>query len=219
MSGKLFPLGPACPAGESAIDILETKPLLQSFVRVNAYTVRTRTFTGEQTPAYTREVMSIGPTGQAVVVLPYDPVRDCVILIEQFRLPSYVSGRTNGWTLEPAAGLIETGDTPEESARRECREECNRELGRLVKVGHYMPSPGAFTELIHLFIGEVEAGETGTLAGLSDEHEFIRAHVLGVEEALALVDSDRIDNGNALIALNWLARHRERLRADWRKPA
>ena len=132
MSDKLFPLGPACPAGESAIDILETKTLLKSFVRVTEYTLRTRTFTGEQTPVYQREVMSIGPTGEAVVVLPYDPVRDSVILIEQLRLPAHISQRTNGWTLEPAAGLIETGDTPEESARRECREECSRELGRMV---------------------------------------------------------------------------------------
>ncbi len=215
-NSKLFPLGPQCEPGEVALEVLSHELSYKNFVRVETYSLRTRGYNGEVTQPYMREIMSVGPTASASVLLPYDPVRDVVVLIEQLRLPSYIAKRTNGWTLEPVAGLIEVGDDPETTARRECLEECNREAKRVVKIGHYMPSPGAFTEVIHLFVGEIEAGEGGDIAGLEAEHEYIRTHVLSFDEAMQLVDSNQIDNGNCLIALNWLARHRERLRKEWR---
>lgn len=212
---KIKNLGPEPDGDKPVLEILERKESFKGFVKVDTYIIRTRRFDGTITEPYDREIMSIGPSAMASVLLPYDPVRDVVILIEQVRLPAYISKRTNGWTLEASAGLIELGDDPEATARRECLEECAREVKRIAKVGHYMPSPGGFNEIIHLYIGEVEAGETGQIAGLASENENIRSHVISFNDAMELVDSDRIDNGNTLIALNWLARHRDRLRAEW----
>lgn len=216
-SEKLFPLGPEDRPGEKNIEIISSVSSFRNFLKVDTYTLRSRRFNGSMTETYEREILSAGPTGSAIVLLPYDPARDVVVLIEQLRLPSHISGRTNGWTLEPVAGHIEVGGMPEDTARRETLEECGLEVKRLHKVAHYMPSPGSFTELMYLFIGEVEAGQNGVICGLSEEQEDIRSHVIALDDAIRLADEDKIDNANALLAINWLARHREKLRSEWLK--
>lgn len=211
------PLGPDARPGEANIEIVSSQNSFRSFLKVDTYTLRSRRFSGSMTETYQREIMTVSGSGACAVLLPYDPARDVVVLIEQLRIPSYLSGRTNGWTLEPVAGLIEIGDTPEDTARREALEECAREVKRLHKIGHYLPSPGTFTEVAHLFIGEVEAGTGGEISGVSDEQEDIRSHVISLDDAICMADENRIDNANCLIAINWLARHRDKLRAEWLK--
>lgn len=216
-SKKLFPLGPQLEAGDSGVEVIASRVTYKRFLTTEHYTLRSRRFDGQMTEAYERDIGSTGSTGLVAAVLPYDPVRDVVVLIEQFRLPAYISKRTNGWTLEPVAGVIEAGGTPEDTARREALEEAGREIKRMVKVGHYLPSPGISTEIINLFIGEVEAGTGGEIGGLAEEHEDIRSHVLSFDDVLKLADEDLIDNANCLLAINWLARNREKLRAEWLK--
>jgi len=215
MKNILPELGPPLREGEAAVEIIDKNTRFENFARVDVYRLRSRNFDGSMTEIYDRDILSIGPNSTAAVILPYDPVRDVVVLIEQLRLPSFITKRSTGWSLEPVAGLIETGDDPETTARRESIEEAGLKINRTIKVGHYLPSPGAFTEVIHLFIGEVTAGNTGQIHGLAHEHENIRSHIMSFAHAIALVDANQIENGNCLIALNWLARHRERIRAEW----
>lgn len=60
--------------------------------------------------------------GHAAVLLPFDPVRDEVVLIEQIRIAAYDTSETPR-LLEMVAGMIEEGESVEDVARREAIEE------------------------------------------------------------------------------------------------
>jgi ADP-ribose pyrophosphatase len=153
--------------------------------------------------------------GRAVAVIPYDPVNDTVVLIEQFRLPALAAGLAP-WLVEVAAGLADGEETDEEVARRETREETGFVVTALASAGRFILSPGVADETLALFAGRVEAvpGAAGH-AGLAEEHEDIRVFVLPAAEAFALLDQGRIVNMTTALALLWLRANRERLRAEW----
>ena len=152
---------------------------------------------------------------EAVSVLPYDPVRDVVVLIEQFRAGA-IEAPDGPWLIEGVAGMLDAGERPEETAAREVREECGLDVGRLEFAGLYMASPGATTERVHAFVGEVTAPEHGGIHGLADEHEDIRVEVFAYEDAVAMLRSGRIMAANTVIPLQHLMLNRDRLRLAWR---
>lgn len=153
--------------------------------------------------------------GRAVAVIPYDPVRDTVVLIEQFRLPALAAG-LGPWLVEVAAGLADGEETDEAVARRETLEETGLVVTALCLAGRFMLSPGIADETITVFAGRVEApeGEAGH-AGLPAEHEDIRVFSVPAEEAFAMASDGRIVNITTALALLWLAAHRDRLRREW----
>jgi len=149
----------------------------------------------------------------AVTVLPYDPVRDCVMVVEQFRFGPLVRGDLNPWSLEPVAGRIDPGESPEQAVRRETMEEAGLELGDLLLVGGHYPSPGAVSEYLYSYIGLARlTAEQEGVNGLESEAEDIRAHVIAFARLMELVDSGEVQNGPMLLSAHWLARHRDRLR-------
>lgn len=210
-----FPLGPSLPEGVSPVEILERKTIYHDFLHLEQFTVTTRRFDGSKTEAYSRRILTTGESGCAAIILPYDPVQDKVVLIEQFRMAAHVAGRPSAWLVEPVAGLIAQGDTPEETAHREMLEECGRPAKRLEKVATCMPSPGCFTEVIHLFVAQVDAGLGGEVNGLEHEHENIRSHVMPADEAIALNNAQAFDNGPLVTLLFWLAHNKASLRERW----
>lgn len=153
--------------------------------------------------------------GRAVAVIPYDPVRDTVVLIEQFRLPALAAG-LEPWLVEVVAGLADGDEADEAVAVRETAEETGLAVTALARAGRFILSPGVADETITLFAGRVEAPacEAGH-AGLAEEHEDIRVFALPADEAFALVAEGRIVNIITALALFWLMANRERLRRDW----
>ena len=151
----------------------------------------------------------------AVSVLPYDPVRDQVVLIEQFRTGA-IEAPDGPWMIEAVAGMLDPGERPEEACAREVREECGLELRRLEFAGLYMASPGATTERVHAYVGEVTAPEHGGIHGLAHEHEDIRVEVATYEEAVGMLRAGRIIAANTVIPLQHLMLNRDRLRLAWR---
>jgi ADP-ribose pyrophosphatase len=149
-----------------------------------------------------------------VCVLPYDPQRDCVVLIEQFRVGA-LDKSANPWLLELVAGLIDKDEVPEEVARREALEEANLPLTSLWPITQYYPSPGGSDERVHLFIGRCDSAGAGGVYGLAEEGEDIRVHVWPLEDALAALKEGRIDNAASIIALQWLALNRAEVRGLW----
>lgn len=149
----------------------------------------------------------------AVTVLPWDPVRDRVLLVEQFRYGPWLRGDPNPWSLEPIAGRIDPGETPEAAARREAEEEARLVLGRLHPVARYYPSPGAVSEYLFSYVAEADLPDSAAgVAGLASEGEDIRAHVIGLDRLMALVASGEAENGPLLVSALWLETHRARLR-------
>lgn len=150
----------------------------------------------------------------AVCMLPYDPQRDEVVLIEQFRVG--VLGKTgNPWLIELVAGLIDKDEQPEQVAHREAQEEAGLDISALWPMTKYFPSPGGSTEFVHLFLGRCDSRGVGGLHGLVEEGEDIRVSVWAFEDALQAVRDGRISNAASIIALQWLALNRAEVRGLW----
>lgn len=183
-----------------------------NFFAVEEYDFRHRRFDGGWSPRVNRAAFF---TADAATVLPYDAARDRVLLIEQFRVGPYGRGDSECWSLEAIAGLIEAGETPETTVRREAIEEAGVTVGHLHPVHGYYPSPGAKTEFIYSYVGEADLHDgTGGLGGLAAEGEDIRAHVVPFDRAMDLVETGEIGNAPLILSLLWLARNRERLLAS-----
>jgi ADP-ribose diphosphatase len=180
---------------------------------------RHRRFDGSMSDARTWELWRRGP---AVALVPYDPVTDTVVLIEQFRLPALAAG-LDPVMVELPAGLMEDGERPEPAMHRELWEEMRLRADRLERIGAYLLSPGGCDEALELYVGRVRApaadaeGIAGH-AGAELEGEDIRTRVWPAERAIAMALAGRIPNSVAAIGLLWLAAKRVTLREKWREP-
>ena len=193
------------------VELLDKSERYSGFFRINCYRLRHRLFAGGWSGAIEREVFE---RGHAVGVLPYDPVADSVVLIEQFRIGALVAGMSP-WLIEVVAGIAEEGEAPEEVARRETQEEAGLEIQALMPMCRYLVSPGGSSESVLLYCGRVDSRGAGGIHGLAEEHEDIRVDRVAYEEAMHLLEEGRVTNSVSLIALQWLALHRDRVRAAW----
>ncbi len=144
-------------------------------------------------------------------MLPYDPARGKVVLIEQFRAGA-IHGDGPPWLIECVAGVIEQGENEEQVALRECVEEAGCEITRLEPISRYAVSPGGTTEHCSLFCGIVDSDGVGGIHGLAHENEDIRVLVVDSEEAYAGLRDGRIRSSATIIALQWLELNEARLR-------
>ena len=196
----------SAPDGE--IELLGREPLLRSYLEVDHLRFRHRLFAGGMSGEVSREVLL---RGAAVVVMPYDVKRDRIVLVEQFRVGAYVNGEPP-WLLEAIAGLVEPGETPAEVAIREAREEAGLALTHVHHVLDYYASPGALSEKAILFWASADTDGIGGVHGLDHEHEDIRVHVMDFTDAMQALEAGRIRSATGLVALQWLALNRGRLR-------
>ena len=151
--------------------------------------------------------------GDAVAVLLYDPVNDKVVMVEQFRVGA-LEDETGPWLLEVVAGIVEPGESAKDVAQRECHEEAGLEVHAFESVHSFYPSPGACSERLYLLCGLVDSSKAEGIHGIADEGEDIRVVVMEYEEVENLLGTDRISSASAIIALQWLQLHRERLRIE-----
>ncbi|OEC34315.1 ADP-ribose pyrophosphatase [Pseudomonas sp. 21C1] len=197
--------------GPDAVEIVEREACFRGFYRLDRLHLRHRQFSGEMGPVLSRELFM---RHDAVCVLPYDPQRDEVVLIEQFRVGAMEKG-AHPWLLELVAGLIDTDEVPEAVAHREAREEADLELTSLWPITQYFPSPGGSDEHVYLYLGRCSSLGAGGVHGLAEEGEDIRVHVWPFEDALQAVKDGRINNAASIIALQWLALNRAEVRGLW----
>ena len=198
-------------ARNERVEIVEKTTPFEGYFQVDRYRLRHAKFEGGWTDVFQREVFE---RGHAAAVLPYDPARDCVVLIEQFRIGAYAAG-LDPWLIEVVAGIIGAGETPEEVVRREAVEEAGCRIEALEPVGTLLMTPGGSSETLALYCGRTDSRGLGGVHGLDHEGEDIRVLVTPAEEALAMLTSGRIVNAQAMLALQWLALNREALRARW----
>lgn len=162
-------------------------------------------------PEISREVLRVGDVAG---VLLYDPKRDEILLNQQFRMGALMAGATDPCLFELVGGLVDAGETPAEAARREAVEEAGCTVTELEPVAVCYSSPGCLDEVFHLFIGRVDAPRAG-LHGLETEGEEIRTHLFPADKVIDMADQGLIPHGMTLLCINWLARHRARLRQKW----
>jgi len=186
--------------------------LCDGYLRVDRYRVTHQLYGGGWSQMLEREVMS---RGAVAGVLLFDPTRQEVVLVEQFRIGAWATDWLDPWLLECVAGIVESGEKPEEVAIREAVEEAGCTITRLEPITRYLTNPGSSTEQVHLFCGQIDATDVGGLHGLAGEGEDIRASVWPLDEALAMLDGQRICNAMTLIALQWLSLHHGDLTIQW----
>jgi ADP-ribose pyrophosphatase len=183
----------------------------QGFFRLEKYEFRHTLFNGGWSPPLVREVFR---RNNCVGVLLYDPDRDEIVLIEQFRMGAMVQTE-QAWLLEIVAGGIEEGETPVEVAYREAEEEAGCKIEKLELISRFYTSPGGTSELLTLYCGKVDTSKVGGVHGLDEEDEDILVSVISSDEAFSLVAQNRIESAIPIIAIQWLELNKAKLRAKW----
>lgn len=198
--------------GRKDVHLIEARKRYAGFFNVEDLQLTHRRFDGTMSEPVNRAVL-VG--SDCAMVLPYDPVRDRVLVVEQFRPGAYLRGDLNPWTIEPIAGIIDPGEEPEEAARREAVEEAGVDIGALHCVSAAYPSPGSTSEHFYIYIGETELPEgSDGIAGLATEAEDIRSHVMDWADFDAALYAGTYRLLPLIVAGHWLARNRDRLRAS-----
>lgn len=192
-------------------EVVDRTVVYQGVFRLAHYHIRQRLYNGGWSETYHREVFE---RYMGAAILPYDPLRDHVILIEQFR-PGSLADPKSPWLIEIPAGVITHNEKPDSVATREAMEEAGCEITTIEPICEYFVSPGASNEYLNLYIGKVDSADVGGIHGLVHEHEDIRVINIPAEEAFARLRSGHIKTSPAIIALLWLQLHRRRLQDLW----
>ena len=197
---------------EAEVHVIERTTPYRGYMRLDHYKLKHKIFDQGWSIELSREVLE---RGQCVGLLPYDPERDEVVLLEQFRIGGYTSPDASPWQIECVAGMIEPGHFSEETALRETEEEAGVQVTELEPMHHYLTSPGCTSESLELFCGCVDTEGVGGIFGLAEEGEYIRVFVVPAEEAFAMLDRGEIGNAMTIIALQWLKLHHTMMREKW----
>ena len=199
---------------EDDVQIARQRAPYTGFFGVEEADLRFRRFDGSLSRPVTRAAFIMS---DAVTVLPYDPVKDLVLLIEQYRFGVHARGDPNPWSLETIAGRIDAGESPEDAARRETQEEAELDLRALLPVSSFYPTPAAVSEYVYAFVGIAGLEPGGRhVGGLDSEAEDIRTHVVPLKRLLDMIETGEVATAPLLISAFWLGAQRDRLRAEFR---
>lgn len=196
--------------GRETIEVIAQRQPYSEYFALQEMDLTFPHFDGSKSVPVTRAAFV---SGDAVTVLPYDPGRDRVLVVEQFRFGPYLRGDPHPWSLEPVAGRIDAGESPDAAARRETLEETGVAINGLLPVSRYYPSPGAMTEYLFSYVGLADlSDDVAGIGGLAAEAEDIKSHILSFNALMDLVGSGEADNGPLILTALWLARHRDVIR-------
>lgn len=193
---------------DKKFEILGKQEVYHGFFRLEKYRLKHGLFAGGWSPEIERELFR---RGSCVAVVLYDPDKDAVVLIEQFRVGALLRQEVP-WLLEIVAGAVEEGETPEEVAYREAIEEAGCEIRELLPINAFYTTPGGSSEWLTLYCGVVDSSGVGGIHGLDHEQEDILVSVVSFDEAYALMEQGKINSGIPIIAIQWLALNRDKLR-------
>ena len=193
------------------VTLIKKESLYDGFFKLNRYLFTHKLFDGGQSKVVSREVFE---RGHAAAVLPYDPERDELVLLEQVRFPA-IETNDNCWLIEVVAGIIDPGESIEDVCHREAAEEAGIELQNLTPICSYLTSPGGTTERIYLYIAQVDASTAKGIHGLEHEAEDIKVLRVPEKQAIQWLEQGKIDNAAAIIALQWFVLNKQTLLSGW----
>ena len=193
------------------VEITEKATPFQGYFRIDRYTLRHKKFNGAWSAPMTREIFE---RGHAAGVLLYDPAKDMVGLIEQFR-PGALAAGWEPWLIEIVAGIIDKGQTPEQVAIREAQEEAGVTVTQMEQMYSYLVTPGGSTESMILYCAKVDSSSLSGTHGLAHEGEDIRVFALPYAQAMDWLNSGKISNSMTMLSLLWLALNRDDVRQRW----
>ncbi len=184
---------------EPRFKIINKKNIYSGFFKMNEVALKYKKYDGSWSNVIKRELFG---GAQVSAVLPYDPLKKEIILIQQFR-PGTISKKFNNYLDEIVAGIIDPGEDPETAAKRECFEETGCKVKKILPIQGYFPAPGSSESFYHLFIAEIETFEGERIMGLKTENEDILVRSYKISEVKDKLKNGEILNGLTLIALQW----------------
>ena len=193
--------------------VISKKLLYSGFFKLSRFELKHDLFEGGQSPVLTRELLD---RHHAAAVLPYDPVRDELVLIEQFRIGAG-EDPSGPWLIEIIAGLREPDESAEQLVHREAEEEAGCTVSEIIPVHQYYSSPGSSNEQIQIYFARTDTSGLGGIHGIDEEGEDIRVHVVSSDTAFDWLDQGRIDSALPIIALQWFRLNRDKIRRQWLK--
>ena len=179
--------------------IINKKNLYSGFFSLNKYEFIHKKHNGEWTNSVEREVFS---GAHVSTLLPYDPIKKEIILIQQFRA-GVLSRYDKDYLYEIVAGIIDEGERPEETAKRECFEETGCKVKKIIPIQAYFPAPGSSESYYHLYLGEINSFDGERITGLQEENEDILVKSFKIDDLREMLKEKKIINGLTLIALQW----------------
>jgi len=193
------------------VDITRSDVVYDGYFTLQQHILRHRLFDGNWSNEMSREVFYSGP---AITVLPYDPKRDEVLLIEQFRMAAHPTNPAP-WLIEVVAGRMEGDEAPETTVHREAMEEAKIALQNLTLIASIYTAPGFADEVLHHYCAQADLSQAGGVHGLACENEDIRTLIIPFEVAMNAIKTGEITTGPAITSLYWLALNRDKLREQW----
>lgn len=193
------------------IKIFERETSFDGFLKVDKFRLKYRLYDGHWSEHICRE---LSVRNAAVGVLLFDPIRDEIVLVRQFRIGA-LKDNISPWLLELVAGMVDKDETLENVAIRETKEESNCEIIELYRICDYFSSPGVSDEKVTLFCGKIDSTNARGIYGLADENEDIEVVTLHYSDVLAAVESGYINNAMSIIAIQWLALNKDKIVDAW----
>lgn len=190
------------------LTIVKKEVIWQGYFKMLKYYFTHSLFGGGTSQIIERELFE---RDTAVAVIPYDPITDEIVLVEQIRVGAFEHD-VNPWMTELVAGMIEEGEAADDVAKRELFEETGLECQYLEKIMSYLVSPGGTSEKIELYIAHVDASSAKKIAGLECEGEDIRTLKMGVNDAIEKLSLSEFQNGVTIVGLQWLALNHQRIK-------
>jgi ADP-ribose pyrophosphatase len=194
------------------VSVKPVKNLYKGFFQVDLYQFEHALFAGGKSELISREILE---RGDAIAVLPYDPISDTVLLIEQIRIGA-IKSKHSPWLLECIAGMTDGSDDYESVVKKEAYEEAGLNLTELEFMLSYLSSPGGTTERLHLYLARADLSDVESgVYGLETEGEDIKTHVLSVDDVLTRLNNGEMDNAATVICMQWLALNHEKMKHKW----
>lgn len=179
--------------------VLDKQQAYRGFFKLDRYQVDFELFRGGMSGAVMRECSAT--SGFVVAGLPYDPLRECFVLIEQFRIGAMVAGE-HPWQLEIVAGFMDVpGESADDCMQRELEEEIGTRARALHHVQTYFPSPGGSAGQTHLYFAEVDSAQVARHTGLLEEGEDILVHCVPYTAVFEQLAQGEVKNATMLLAL------------------
>lgn len=192
---------------ERKFEIIGKESVYEGFFVMEKFRIRHTLFAGGWSGEISRELFR---RNNCVAVILYDPVVDKIVLIEQFRVGAAANSE-RAWLVEIVAGAIDEGETPEQVAYRESKEEAGCDILELRLINRFYTTPGGSSEMISLFYGRVDSSQVGGIHGLDHEDEDILVYTVSFDEAYKMLEEGVIESGIPIIAIQWLALNRHHL--------
>ncbi len=184
---------------KSKFKIINIKNIYDGFFKMNEITLKYKKYNGSWSNNVKRELFG---GAQVSAVLPYDPVKKEIVLIQQFR-PGTIFKDIDNYLNEIVAGIIDDGESPEITAKRECLEETGCKIKKLIPIQGYFPAPGSSESFYHLFVGEIKTFDGERVMGLKNENEDILVKSYKIDEIKEKMYRGEFINGLTLVALQW----------------